>query len=81
MYNEYIRSILPIPIIDIKVAKNNNYRYKVVAYSSVADESQNTIKDRVRKCKRMKSIEGWYFDDDTNYKYAVIEFNKGTGNP
>lgn len=76
MFNEYIKSVLPIPILDIKVAKNNSYRYKIVTYSSVADESQDIVKNRVRKCKRMKSIDGWYLDNDVNHKYAIIEFNK-----
>lgn len=76
MFNDYIKSILPIPILDIKVSKTNNYRYKITTYSSVADEVQTrmAVENRVRKCKRMKSIEGWYLDDDISRKYAVIEF-------
>lgn len=76
MFNDYIKSILPIPILDIKVAKNNSYRYKITTYSSVADEPQtrNIIEQRVNKCKRMKSIEGWYCDKSADKKYAVIEF-------
>lgn len=74
MFDSYIKSVLPIPILDIKVAKNNSYRYKIVTYSSVADESKQAVENRVKKCKRMKSIEGWYLDDDISRKYAVIEF-------
>ena len=76
MFNDYIKSILPIPILDIKVAKNNSYRYKIVTYSSVVDEPQTrmAVENRVKKCKRMKSIEGWYLDDDISRKYAVVEF-------
>ena len=78
MFNDYIRKILPIPIIDIKVGKNNNYLYKIVTYSHVADECNDIVKQRVNKCKKIKSIDGWYFDENINNKYAVIEFNKMT---
>ena len=76
MFNDYIKSVLPIPILDIKVSKTNNYRYKITTYSSVADEvrTRMAVENRVKKCKRMKSIEGWYLDDDVSRKYAVIEF-------
>lgn len=76
MFNDYIKSVLPIPILDIKVAKNNSYRYKITTHANVADEPQTrmAIESRVKKCKRMKSIEGWYLDDDISKKYAVIEF-------
>ena len=76
MFNDYIKSILPIPILDIKVAKNNAYRYKITTYSQVADEPQTrkAVEKRVKACKRMKSIEGWYLDGDCSRKYAVIEF-------
>ena len=76
MFNDYIKSVLPIPILDIKVAKNNSYRYKIVTYSSVADEPQTrmAVENRVKKCKRMKSIDGWYLDGDISRKYAIVEF-------
>ena len=76
MYYDYLKSVLPIPILDINVAQNNNYRYKITTYSSVADEPQTrmAVENRVKKCKRMKSIEGWYLDDDISKKHAVIEF-------
>ena len=78
MYHDYIRSILPIPILDIKVAKNNNYRYKITTYQAIADEleTRKTIEKRVYNCKRIKSIEGWYSDSDINKKYAIIEFTR-----
>jgi len=76
MFNDYIKSILPIPILDIKVAKNNAYRYKITTYSQVADEptTLKVVEKRVKACKRMKSIEGWYLDGDVSKKYAVVEF-------
>ena len=78
MFDSYIKSILPIPILDIKVAKNNAYRYKVTTYSQVADEPQTrkAVEKRVKACKRMKSIEGWYLDGDCGRKYAVVEMVK-----
>ena len=76
MFNDYIKSVLPIPILDIKISKTNNYRYKITTYSSVADEPQTlmAVENRVKKGKRMKSIEGWYLDDDCSRKYAIVEF-------
>ena len=78
MFNDYIKSILPIPILDIKVAKNNAYRYKITTYSQVADEPQTrkVVEKRVKACKRMKSIDGWYLDDDLSKKYAILEMVK-----
>ena len=78
MYNDYLRSILPIPILDIKISQTNNYCYKILTYSKIADESNNTIRQRIKKCKRIKSIDGWYSESDL-YKYAVIEFNREEG--
>ena len=76
MFNDYIKSVLPIPILDIKVSKTNKYRYKITTYSSVADELQTrrAVENRVKKCKRMKSIDGWYLDGDCSRKYAIVEF-------
>lgn len=78
MFDSYIKSILPIPILDIKVAKNNAYRYKITTHASVADEPQTrkAVEKRVKACKRMKSIEGWYLDGDVSRKYAVVEMVK-----
>ena len=78
MFNDYIKSILPIPILDIKVSKTNNYRYKITTHASVADEPQTrmAVENRVKKCKRMKTIEGWYLDGDVSRKYAIVEFVK-----
>ena len=74
MFDSYIRSILPIPIVNIKFDKTG-YLAKITTYSSVADEPQTrkTVEKRVRDCKRMKSIDGWYFDDDISRKYAIVE--------
>ena len=52
MFNDYIKRVLPIPILDIKVAKNNSYRYKIITYSSVADASKQVVENRVKKCKK-----------------------------
>ena len=77
MFDSYIRSILPIPIVNIKFDKTG-YLAKITTYSSVADEPQTrkAVEKRVNACKRMKSIEGWYLDGDVSRKYAVVEMVK-----
>lgn len=79
MYNDYLRALLPIPILDIQISKKNNYFYKIITYSQVADESNITVKKRINNCKKIKSFDGWYFTDDLNKKYAIIEFNREDG--
>ena len=77
MFGDYIKSVLPIPIIDIKFDKTG-YLAKITTYSSVADEPQTrkVVEKRVHDCKRMKSINGWYLDDDLSKKYAILEMVK-----
>ena len=79
MFNEYIRKVLPIPIVEIKASKDG-YKYLLTTYSSVIDESgaKNDILKRVKNNKRMKNISDWYFKDrDTYYKEAILEMNRG----
>ena len=79
MFNEYIRKVLPIPIVEIK-ASDDGYRYLITTYSSVIDEygCKNDIIKRVKKNKRMKCISDWYFKEkDTYYKDAILEMNRG----
>ena len=74
MFNDYIKALLPIPITDIRVSESNKYKYKITTYAKVADEAEKIIKNRVNKCKRIKSFNGWFYDNDTYFKYAIIEF-------
>lgn len=77
MYNAYLKSILPVPIVDIEVSPKNNYVYRITALSSLVDESKNLIEKRLRKNKRIKSIGTWFFKEhDFFYKQLVIEFNR-----
>lgn len=77
MFNEYLKKVLPIPIVAIKVSKDG-YKYLITTYSNVIDEygTADVIKKRVLKNKRMKSIDGWYrVKDNPTIKQAIIEFN------
>lgn len=78
MFNEYIRKILPIPIIKIEISKDG-YKYRITTYSSVINErgTIDIINKRINKNKKIKIFNGWQFkDNDYNYKQAIIEFNK-----
>lgn len=79
MFHEYIKKILPIPIVEIK-ASEDGYKYLITTYSSVIDEygCKNDILKRVKKNKRVKSISDWYFKEkNTYYKEAIIEMTRG----
>ena len=78
MFNEYLKKILPIPIVKIEV-NNDGYKYRITTYTSVINErgAEETIRKRIIKNKRIKSFNGWYFkDNDINYKQVVIEFGR-----
>jgi len=75
MFNEYIRKVLPIPIIEIK-ASEDGYKYLITTYTSVIDEygAKKDVINRVKKNKRFKSISDWWFKEkDTYYKEAIVE--------
>ena len=77
MFDNYIRKILPIPIIEIKASKDG-YKYLITTYSSVINENncEQSIIKRISKNKRIKSISCWQTID--NYcKRAIIEFKRG----
>ena len=77
MFNEYLKKVLPIPIINIEISQKNNYLYRITTYSSIINEwgTTKSIEQRVRKNKRIKSISGWFFKEgDTYYKQAIVEF-------
>ena len=79
MFNEYIRKILPIPIVMIE-SSNDGYKYRITTYSSVINERgcENAIIKRIQKNKRVKSISGWINKPDNNYfAQAIIEFERG----
>ena len=78
MFNEYIKKILPIPIIEIQVNKDG-YKYLITTYSSVINEygCKDSINKRINKCKRIKSISYWWNKPNNSYyKQAIIEMNK-----
>lgn len=78
MFTEYLRKILPIPIVRIEV-NEDGYKYRITTYASVIDERQTdkAIRTRIIKNKRIKSFSGWFYkDNDVYYKQAVIEFVK-----
>lgn len=75
MFNEYIRKVLPIPIVKIQASKDG-YKYLLTTYTKVIDESgaKSDILKRVKKNKRMKNISDWYFNErDAYYKEAILE--------
>lgn len=77
MFNEYIRKILPIPIVMVENSQKDNYLYRITTYSSIINESgtENIIENIVNNCKRIKSISGWRSKPDNHfYKQAIIEF-------
>lgn len=74
MYNDYLRKILPIPIVDIEV---KGYKYRITTYSSVIDEKgvKATVTRRLKNNKRIKSFGDWWFkNDDRYYKQLIVEF-------
>lgn len=78
MFNEYIKKILPIPIVMIESNKDG-YKYRITTYSSVISECgcENQIIKRISKNKRIKSISCWLNKPDNAYfSQAIIEFNK-----
>lgn len=77
MYNAYIKEIMPIPVTNIEISPNNNYLYRITAFSSLVEENKKTIDKILGKNKRIKSYEGWWFKpQDIYYKQALIEFKK-----
>lgn len=79
MFNEYIKKILPIPIVMIENSKDG-YKYRITTYSSVIREygCENQIKKRISKNKRIKSISCWLNKPDNAYfSQAIIEFVRG----
>jgi len=79
MFNEYLKKILPIPITKIKPSKDG-YKYLIYTYASVLNQDRGVqlqLVKRVHNNKRIKTFDGWYYDDkNLNEKYALIEFNK-----
>lgn len=78
MFDEYIRKLLPIPIINIE-SNQDGYKYRITTYSSVINERGviDLINRRINKCKKIKSFNGWYLKSgDVNYQQAIIEFVK-----
>lgn len=78
MFYNYIRKILPIPIIEIKASKDG-YKYLITTYSSVINEynCEKIINKRISKNKKIQSISYWRLNPDNNLqKQAVIEFKK-----
>ena len=73
---------MPIPITEIKASKDG-YRYLVYTYSSVLDHDrgiQLKITKRIHNNKRIKTFDGWYYNDkNLNEKYALVEFKKTDG--
>ena len=77
MYNAYIKDIMPIPIEKIEISPNNNYMYRITAFSSLVDENKRTIDKILRRNKRIKSYEGWWLSPhNIIFKQALIEFKK-----
>lgn len=82
MFHEYIKKILPIPIVMIENSEDG-YKYRITTYASVINEygTENIIKRRIYKNKKIKSLSMWYFKPDNYYyKQAIIEFNKPSYN-
>lgn len=76
MFDNYIRKILPIPILAIQASKDG-YKYLVTTHSSVINEhgTEDRIIRRLSGNKRVKSISYWRINPDNDYeKQAVIEF-------
>ena len=72
--------MLPIPVINVEVSQKNNYLYKITTYSSVINERgcEEAVIRRIKGNKRIKSISHWRVaPDDSQYKQAVIEFERG----
>lgn len=76
MFNEYIKKILPIPIVMIESSKDG-YKYRITTYNSVIGEygCEDAIIRRLQKNKKVKSISSWINKPDNNYfAQAIIEF-------
>lgn len=77
LFNDYIRKILPIPIVQIEVSPKDSYIYRITTYSSVLNERGvwSGVEKRLYKNKKIKSFDGWWFKEgDTFYKQGVITF-------
>lgn len=80
MFNEYLKKILPIPIVGIEVSKTDCYRYRITTYSSVLNEYgvEKQVASRLGKNKRVKSFDGWYMkDNEPFFKQMIVEFARG----
>lgn len=77
MFDDYIRSIMPIPVEDIEVSPNNAYLFRVTAFSSLVNENRKLIDEILYKNKKISSYEGWFLKrGDIYFKQALIEFKK-----
>lgn len=78
MFDRYLEKILPIPLVDVEVSKNDGYKYRITTYASVIDETgiKNKVDMRLKNNKRIKSFDGWYFKDNDPYlRQMIVEFN------
>lgn len=78
MFKQYLKKIIGIPLTEIKVSEDG-YRYLITTYTSVINEygTEKMVENRIKKCKRIKSFDGWYFNkNDLYYKDAIVEFVK-----
>lgn len=78
MFNEYLKKLLPIPIIGIEVSKDG-YSYRITTYSRVIEERgvEKMVEGRIIKNKRIKKFYGWFLKPhEPFYKQAVITFQK-----
>lgn len=78
MFDEYLRKIIPVPLVDIKVSQDG-YKYLITTYASVLNEFgvESRIENRIKINKRIKSINGWWNKDgECFYKQAIVEFVK-----
>lgn len=78
MFDEYLRKIIPVPLVDIKVSQDG-YKYLITTYASVLSEFgvASRIERRLKINKRIKSFKGWWLkDNECFYKQAIVEFKK-----
>lgn len=76
MFADYLRKILPIPILEIQTNKDG-YQCVITTYSSVIQEYgvEKLINKIISKNKRIKSFDGWFFKpQDVFLKEAIVTF-------
>ena len=76
-FEKYLKSIMPM---SLAIEVIDGYKYKIYAEASRLNEiigktrMFDIVANRLQKCNKVKSFDGWYFDSP--FKFAVVEIKK-----